>query len=103
MAHGSKSRARTKQIRLNKKRAKKAEMQALYEARKRAGINKKSKRYLRNARKVVKVKAPKFIMEIPIWVRGKLRLASRTVHGGDECGNVGCKRCSPVWQNIKVA
>jgi hypothetical protein len=24
---------------------------------------------------------------------------ARKVHGGPECGNIGCKRCSEVWKH----
>lgn len=35
-----------------------------------------------------------------VWgsVNGVKTIVERTVHGGPECGNIGCKRCSSTWR-----
>ena len=70
-----KSKSEAKLRRRAKKRARKAAEQALYEQRKREGINKKSKRSKLNAKR-----------------RRRVRL---TRHSLGPCGNVGCEKCHP--------
>lgn len=97
MAHGSKSRARTKERRLREKRARKAAQVALYEARRKAGQNKKSKRFVRHNKGQVAIVPDRIIMLVTVVINGQVTKAERKVHGGPKCRNIGCKRCSPLW------
>lgn len=98
MAHGKKSRARNREKQLREKRARKAAQTALYESRRRAGINGKSKRYLRNA-KGGGQRGERVQALVPVLIRGVWTQTLRSVHAGSNCGNVGCKKCSPLWTN----
>lgn len=39
--------------------------------------------------------------EVPVVRRGLVVLELRSVHGGPDCGNIGCRRCFPHL--VKVA
>jgi hypothetical protein len=70
-----KAKSEAKKRRRAKKRARKAAQQALYESRKRAGINLKSKR---------------------VRLRAKRKKTLRTLrHRLGPCGNIGCHKCNP--------
>jgi hypothetical protein len=71
-----KAKSEAKKRRRSKKRAMKAAQKALYESRKREGINTKSKR--------VKLRAKR---------ARRLRLVK---HRTGPCGNVGCMKCNPI-------
>lgn len=102
MAHGSKSRARTKERRLKEKRARKASMQALYDSRKNTGANKKSKRFLSHMKGSNRKTTARILIEVPALIKGVVGKVFRKAHGGPECGNVGCKRCSLVARKVLV-
>lgn len=98
MAHGNKSRERNRLKRLAQKRARKASMKALYEERRRTGQNKKSKRVRRNAKGGNKTVVPdREVMMVTVMVNGETMKAERRVHGGPKCRNIGCKKCSLLW------
>lgn len=42
--------------------------------------------------------AQRVVALIPVLIAGKLVLALRKVHGGNPCHNIGCRKCSDVWQ-----
>ena len=71
-----KAKSAAKKRRRSKKRAMKAAQKALYESRKREGINTKSKRVRLRAKRT-----------------RKLRLVK---HRTGPCGNVGCRECNPM-------
>ena len=71
-----KAKSEAKKRRRSKKRAMKAAQKALYESRKREGINTKSKR--------VRIRAKR---------TRRLRLVK---HRAGPCGNVGCMKCNPM-------
>lgn len=71
-----KSKSEAKKRRRSKKRAMKAAQKALYESRKREGINTKSKRVRLRAKRT-----------------RRLRLVK---HRLGPCGNVGCMKCNPT-------
>jgi hypothetical protein len=71
-----KAKSEAKKRRRAKKRGMKAAQKALYESRKRAGINAKSKR---------------------VRLRAKRKKQVRVLrHRFGACGNIGCKMCSPL-------
>jgi hypothetical protein len=72
-----------KKRRRAKKRARKAAQRAQYEAWKQAGQNAKSKRVKLRARRERSVRN----------VRHRL----------GPCGNIGCKRCNPILENLTPA
>jgi hypothetical protein len=73
-----KAKSEAKRRRRAQKRARKAAQKALYESRKRDGINTKSKRYRFLAKRARK---------------RKLRVKR---HAKGACGNVGCTKCNPM-------
>lgn len=77
-----KAKAKSKLKRLNIKRARKAARQATYEGYKKAGQNKKSKRFRKNSR-INSVRANK--------------------HAVAYCGNIGCAKCHPAVNNPRTA
>ena len=77
-----KSKALNKQKRLDKKRAIKAANKARYAELKRLGQNSKSIRFKKNAKKNKKAKT--------------------TDHPLGRCGNIGCKKCSPLFITINT-
>ncbi|MBL9027456.1 MAG: hypothetical protein JNL21_35015 [Myxococcales bacterium] len=78
MSRWAKSEA--KKRRRAKKRARKAAQRAQYEAWRLAGQNTKSKR--------VKLRAK------------RARAIRNQRHGAGPCGNIGCKRCNPILENL---
>ncbi len=75
-----KAKSEAKKRRRAKKRAAKAAQKALYEARKRAGQNTKSRR---------------------VRLKSKRERTVRLLrHGDGPCGNIGCKLCNPIPENI---
>ena len=72
---GKGARAKAKLRRLREKRARKQSMQATYDAWRDQGVNKKSKRSRKNAKKT---------------------LARNTTHPLGACGNPGCVRCHGI-------
>lgn len=75
------SRARSKLKRLLEKRKRKAANKALYEARRKAGENSKSKRFRKNAK--------------------KKNVAFKGMHIlHPNCGNIGCKKCNPDMRKV---
>jgi len=98
MAHGKGARTRARQKRLNEKRARQAARQAIWNANKGTSRNKKKK-----AGGVVgeSVSYSRFLMNVVVkFVNGVAIMGQRMVHGGPECGNIGCKRCSPIWRAV---
>jgi hypothetical protein len=79
---GKQKRLDQRKRRRAKKVARKLAQKALYEQWKREGRNTKSKR--------VKLRAKQLRKK-------KLRTAR---HAGGPCGNIGCRRCNPIPQNI---
>lgn len=71
-----KSKAASKQMRLNKKRAIKTSNKARYAALKLQGENTKSKRALKNGK--------------------ESKLVNKTDHTTGNCGNIGCKKCTII-------
>lgn len=67
------SRLRSKELRAKKKRERKLAQKALWEARREAGVNQKSKRFL---------------------ARNRVRGPARVSHPLGRCGNIGCPRCN---------
>jgi len=94
---GKRARAAQKEKRLKAKRAKKEAQKALYASWRDAGKNKKSKRFLKKNKGANKTTEARIVMLIPVKIKGEFVLVARKVHGGRDCGNVGCKKCSPVW------
>lgn len=95
MAHGKKSRNRARIKRLNEKRARRAARQALWDSLKGTGKNRKKKLgggAIGEQTVFARVKALVYGK-----VQGKVQLVERMVHGGNACGNIGCKKCSPIW------
>lgn len=95
MAHGKGARGRAEVKRLNQKRARKLARQAIWDALKGTAKNKKKKQFgtagesAHHARVKMVVKTDR---------DGELVKTTLTVHGGPECGNIGCKRCSSRYQ-----
>ncbi len=89
---GKRAKAKRHKEKMNAKRAEKARE---YEALKGTGKNKLNKSY--KAKKAVSPE--KVLMLVSVVIAGQATKAERRVHGGPECGNVGCKRCSSVWLN----
>jgi hypothetical protein len=79
---GRQKRLDARKRRRSKKVARKLAQKALYELWKREGRNTKSKRVKLRAKQLKKK---------------KLRTKR---HSMGPCGNIGCKRCSPIWQNL---
>ncbi|MBX3187818.1 MAG: hypothetical protein KF819_12415 [Labilithrix sp.] len=75
-----KAKSEAKKRRRAKKRAQKAAQRALYESRKREGQNTKSKRVRLKAKRARRIRL----------VRHRL----------GSCGNVGCKECNPIPENV---
>jgi hypothetical protein len=75
---GKKARAKSKERRLKEKRARKAANRARYEKWRDMGQNSKSKRARAGSK--------------------KRQLANVVSHPNGACGNVGCMRCSAVYQ-----
>lgn len=99
---GRGSRARTKARRAKERRARKAAKQTQYEAWRDAGTNQKSKRFRKHNKMAAKTKPARELMLVPKAI-GLAELVRRKVHGGSEnCGNIGCRKCSSVWR-VKAA
>lgn len=77
-----KKKSEAKERRRAKKRARKAAEQAKYEAWKAAGQNSKSKRAKLRAQRLRK------------------KTVTNVKHAKGPCGNIGCKRCNPIPQNL---
>jgi hypothetical protein len=75
-----KAKSEAKKRRRAKKRARKAAQKAKYEAWKLAGQNTKSKRVKLRSKRARSVRSQK--------------------HGAGPCGNIGCKRCNPIQENL---
>ncbi len=81
-ATGKGALAKRRKRRLSQKRSRKAAQKALYEQRAKEGRNTKSKRVKLRAKQLRKKKL-------------------RTVrHGEGPCGNIGCKYCNPIPENL---
>jgi hypothetical protein len=97
-SQGKRNRQREK--RKAAKAARKAARQAIWEALKGTGKNKKRKSNKgqetgsRAARIEIDVKVVRFNRDGTKTVS----VQKRRVHGGAECPNIGCKRCSPLWK-----
>jgi hypothetical protein len=94
---GRGSRARTKERRAKVRKARKAAQRALYESRRNAGTNQKSKRFVKKSKAAPKAKPARISMMVRTEI-GSTALVERKVHGGPICGNIGCRRCSPLWK-----
>lgn len=90
---GRRAKSTRAEQRLKQKRAQRAANTALYEGRKAAGKNKKSKRAQRNA-KGKGIGRGREVVLLPVGVRGIIILLPRSVHRGGKCGNAGCRKCS---------
>jgi hypothetical protein len=77
-----KAKSEAKKRRRAKKRAAKHAQNALYEARKKAGQNTKSKRVRLAAKRERRIRLER--------------------HRQGPCGNIGCKRCNPIPQNLET-
>lgn len=95
---GRGSRARAHAKRMAQKRARKTTQQALYASWRDAGTHKKSRRFLKRSAGSNRVASARVPAMIPVLIAGNLVLALRKVHGGVKCHNVGCRKCSEVWQ-----
>ncbi len=42
----------------------------------------------------------KVLILAPVISKGKLTIGSVSVHRGERCYNIGCKRCSPYWLEV---
>ena len=96
MAHSAAKRNRQRQKRKLAKQAQKAARQAIWDAMKGTGKNKKKK--VSRAEGHASGKPSRILMEVFVLVLGKPGKGLRKVHGGGECRNIGCKRCSSVWK-----
>jgi hypothetical protein len=98
---GKRARAKRHLAKMQAKRAVRAARKAFYESLRGTSKNKKSKREVRRGKKARgSVKLLREVLVVPVELRGVLVLTQRTVHGGESCGNVGCKRCSALWQDL---
>ena len=95
MAHGKGARARSKMKRMAAKRAMKAARQANWEALRGTAKNKKKK--VGGGGGIVSVASNRVLMAVRRDIHSDV-IVERMVHGGAECGNIGCKRCSPIWK-----
>lgn len=95
MAHGKGSRKRARDKRLNAKRAMRASRQALWESLRGTSRNKKKKTNQVSGQASVFASV---LAMVRVKINGVWQTAERMVHGGPNCGNIGCKRCSPIWR-----
>lgn len=96
MAHSNRNHQRER--RLNQKRARKAARQAAWDLLKGTTKNKKKKTGNKNTSTFV-IEERILITVVKYDKKGKLTsYVERRVHGGEECGNIGCKRCSSLWR-----
>jgi len=93
MAHSNRKSQREK--RKAQKAARKAARQAEWAAI--AGTSKNKKKKTGGKGRVL-AKPARVLMEVLAKVNGVLVPALRMVHGGADCRNIGCKRCSPLWR-----
>lgn len=96
MAHSNRNKQREKRKaqKAARKAARRAEWAAL------AGTSKNKKKKGQGGKGIQLVKPSRILMEVPVDVNGVRVMAPRKVHGGPECRNIGCKRCSPVWRSV---
>lgn len=88
MAHSNRNQRR--ELRKSQKVAKKAAWASLVGSsknKKLKGISKKSK----------SVRPARIRLNVLTKINGVMTVAPRLVHGGERCGNVGCKRCSSLY------
>lgn len=83
--------------RMARRRAIKAAKKAAYMALIGSSANRKRKVHAGT----ITASAPREKRLVPVTRRGAVVLELRSVHGGADCGNVGCRRCFPHL--VKVA
>lgn len=97
MGRSSDAKRRRHDKRMARRRAIKAAKRAAYMAL--IGSSGNRKRKVSTGRTAVNV--PRERQLVPVVKRGAVVLETRSVHGGADCGNVGCRRCFPHL--VKVA
>lgn len=101
MAHGKQSRKRQREKRLGAKRARRAALQAVWDALKGSGKNKKKKNTNSIGgiiREYARVLWPVKVVTLNRDGSRTTEVKERMVHGGPDCRNIGCKRCSSLWR-----
>lgn len=94
MAHSNRKNQREKRKAM--KAARKAARQAEWAAA--AGTSRNKKKKGVGGKGLQVIRPARILAEVLTVVNGVRTVAQRMVHGGDACGNVGCKRCSKIWQ-----
>ena len=94
MAHSNRNKQKEKRKAM--KAARKAARQAEWSAM--AGTSKNKKKKGQGRKGISLGRAARILMNIFVKEKGQVVLRPRMVHGGDDCRNVGCKRCSNIWR-----
>lgn len=66
------------------------------------GTPKNRKKKLNRGVRGEMVSSARVLIEVPVRVNGVLTKGLRKVHGGNSCGNIGCKKCSSLWREMSI-
>jgi len=97
---GKRARAQRHIKKMAAKRALRAQRKAYYESLRGTGANKKKRAQRKRSGSNQAVQLERMKMIVAVGILGALSLQEQRVHAGPKCRNIGCHRCSELWQSL---